>query len=372
MTEPMGKHKSRQVFLDALRVAATMAVVMMHTISGVLNGNYDFTGYERRVRAFRAMIDATAWSVPVFLMISGYLFLRTEKQVTWKDAIFKYCRRIALALVIFGIPFALLELVGTARSFSMDMIPKAVVAVATMRGWAHMWYLYLILVLYAVTPFIKWFLGKVPRWVTYALLGILALGASVAPFFEVLFGASRMIALPSTAIYLFYYLCGYAFTLREKTAVKAEGWMAFIGFLVMMGAQMGSRMLGVTMDQAYGYLPTVLSALLLFDAGWAWEMGAARGEVPDGVVSEGAVSGSGTQRQGGRFLPVVLWLSPLCFGIYLIHPVFLNLFYKFLHLSIMNFRFYIGVPLFFMIAFCGSVIGSFLMRLIPPLRKYVL
>ena len=78
---------SRQVFLDVLRVVATMAVVMMHTISGVLNGNDDFTGYERRVKAFRALVDATSVSVPLFLMISGYLFLDPKRDLSWKDAI---------------------------------------------------------------------------------------------------------------------------------------------------------------------------------------------------------------------------------------------------------------------------------------------
>ncbi|MBR6478195.1 MAG: acyltransferase family protein [Lachnospiraceae bacterium] len=305
------------------------------------------------MRAFRALVDATAWSVPVFLMISGYLFLQTEKQITWKDAILKYCRRIALALVIFGIPFALLELVGTARSFSVYMIPKAVASVCMGRGWAHMWYLYLILILYAVTPLLKWFLGRVPMAVTYALLGFLALGAGVAPFFEVLFGSPYLIALPSAAIYLFYYLCGYAFAERKREPGRAEGWVSLGLFAVMIAGQMASRMLGLAMEQAYGYLPTVISALLLFNAGWAFE-------------------GTGAQKKHGKTLAICLWLSPLCFGIYLIHPVFLNLFYKFLHLSIMNFRFYVGVPLFFLIAFGGAVIGTWVMRLIPPLRKYVL
>lgn len=340
----------RKFFLDVLRVAATVAVVLMHTISGVLNGNYDFTGYERRVKAFQALVDATSWSVPVFLMISGYLFLNPEKKITWKDALLKYCRRIFLAIWLFGLPFSFLEIFGYVRHFEGWMVGHVFVSVATGQTWAHMWYLYLILILYAATPLIKWILEKVPGIVIYFIMSLLALGVGVVPYVMVLCGASRVFVLPSWGIYLFYYLCGYVFVTRKREAGKAEGPICLGLFFLVLALEMGSRFVeGYAVNMAYGYPPTILAALLLFNAAWAME------------------------QRGIRPLPrVITWLSPLCFGIYLIHPVFLNLFYKFLHLSIMNFRFYAGVPLFFGIAFAGSIIGTLIMRLIPPLRKYVL
>ena len=90
----------------------------------------------------------------------------------------------------------------------------------------------------------------------------------------------------------------------------------------------------------------------------------------------GAVSMSGSIRAAAKqpkwYLCAVTFLSPLCFGIYLMHPVFLNLFYKFLKISIMDFRFYVGVPLFFLIAFLGATLATWILRKISVLRKYVL
>ncbi len=352
-----GKQGGREAYLDVLRVLATAAVVLMHAVSGVLGGEYDFTGYERRVKAFRALVDATAWSVPVFLMISGYLFLDPAKKITWKDALFKYCRRILLALILFGIPFTFLEIYKYVGHFEWWMVRHTLVYTATGRSWSHMWYLYLIFILYALTPGIKWLLSKAKAWMIWGVLFLLAFGGSVLPFAEALAGAAKIIAIPVQGVYVFYYLLGYVYAVRKKERRPWEGGICLGAFFLLLVLQMGSRFLeGYDLDMAYAYPPTLLSAVLLFDGAWA-------------------LSRRGTSRisQGTfRLGQFAMAFSPLCFGIYLMHPVFLNLFYKFLKISIMNFRFYVGVPLFFCIAFFGAAAATWIARLIPPIRKYVL
>ena len=370
--------KDRQIFLDVLRVMATMAVVMMHAISGVLNGFFDLRGWERRVKAFHALIDVTSWSVPVFLIISGYLFLNPKRRVTVKDAAFKYCRRILFTLIIFGIPYALLELVGYLKYFEWWMVPRAIKNTAMGRSWSHMWYLYLILILYALTPLIKWLLEKVPKAVVYGIMAILALGVSIVPFFEVLKGADKIYAIPKQGIYVFYYLCGYAFAIRKKKPTKKEGIYCMIGFSAILILETVSRFVeGYDLEMAYGYPLTLFAAILLFDAGWTFQKLAEdvseEAEGSAAMLSEEKKEPRKIQGSvGGKILKVTTWMSPLCFGIYLIHPAFLNLFYKILKISINNFRFYVGVPLFFGIAFFGALISTWILRLIPPMRKYVL
>ena len=368
--------KDRQIFLDVLRVTATMAVVMMHTISGVLNGFFDMRGWERREKAFHALIDATSWSVPVFLIISGYLFLDPKRRVTMKDAAFKYCRRIIFTLIIFGIPYALLELVGYLKYFEWWMVPRAIKNTAMGRSWSHMWYLYLILILYALTPLIKWLLGKVPKAVVYGIMAILVLGVSIVPFFEVLNGADKIYAIPKQGIYVFYYLCGYVFSIREKKPTKKEGIYCMIGFFAILILETVSRFVeGYALEMAYGYPLTLLAAILLFDAGWTFQKLAAedKKDLDAGIPAKEKNESVKTKDSfRDKLFSLCIWMNPLCFGIYLIHPAFLNLFYKILKISINNFRFYVGVPLFFCIAFFGALISTWLLRLFPPMRKFVL
>ena len=116
--------KKRHHFLDVLRVAATCAVVMLHTITGIMD-NTDMTPFPFEHSFFLAIKDLTSWCVPIFLMISGYLFLDPDRELTFGKMVTKYCRRVALALLLFGVPYAWLELAATEGSFSLQCSGKA-------------------------------------------------------------------------------------------------------------------------------------------------------------------------------------------------------------------------------------------------------
>lgn len=353
MGKPVKTGGSWQVFLDVLRVAATLAVVLMHTVTGVRDGYFDLSDQKLVLNIFNALIDVTSWCVPIFLMISGYLFLDPERKITWEAAIFRFCRRIVFALAILGIPYALLEIVGYLGYFEWFMLPMAVKHVLRGHSWSHMWYLYLILILYAVTPLMKWLLEKLPRAVVYGVMAVLALGVGVVPFIETLCGVKDGFALPLDGIYPFYYLCGYLYATRKKEPRKREGMLSMVLFVIMLLVQVGCRFIeGYHVDMAYGYPLTILAALFLFNVGWCREW-------------------AGTWKDG-KWKKAVQWFCPLTFGIYLIHPVFLNFFYKFLKITILDFRFYVGILGFFVVTLAGSVVVTWLLRKIPFFKKYVL
>jgi surface polysaccharide O-acyltransferase-like enzyme len=46
------------------------------------------------------------WNVPMFMMVSGVLFLDPEKNISIKILLTKYVLRLLLALFVFGVPFA--------------------------------------------------------------------------------------------------------------------------------------------------------------------------------------------------------------------------------------------------------------------------
>lgn len=59
--------KKREVFLDGLRVAATCAVVMLHTITGAMDIT-NMSEYPLEWKVFLAGLDLLCWCVPVFLI----------------------------------------------------------------------------------------------------------------------------------------------------------------------------------------------------------------------------------------------------------------------------------------------------------------
>lgn len=373
----------RKQFLDVLRVLATCAVVLMHILTGATDVTDASIVPEYRSLLLSVM-DLVTWCVPIFLLISGYLFLNPERTLTYPVMIKKYCRRIALAILLFGVPYAASELVVAERTFRIMMIPEALKMTLTGHTWSHMWYLYLILFLYLITPLLKKVLRVLPVWGVAAVMAVIFLGSSVAPFLNKVLDSNSIPVLPDGGVYFLYYLCGYLFVVREVRVDKAEScgtsgkgmeagldtepvrgkrtgnvWLIAAAVLIM-GMILSRTLAGFSIQMAYNYPFTVLLAVLLFAAGWNRSIKKHR--IP-------------WQEAGA-----------LSFAVYLVHPVYVNLLYKFVKITPFTVLEQCGVQsvaaghvllLFLLLVFWLLVLvlataTAWVLRKIPVLRKFVL
>lgn len=361
--------KERELFLDRLRVAATCAVVMLHTITGAMDIT-DMSRYPIEWKVFLAGLDLLCWCVPIFLMISGYLFLNPAREIGAKKMLTKYCRRIVLALFVFGVPYAVLEQVAAERCFRLGMAGKGVLMVLRGESWSHMWYLYRILFLYLLTPALRWFLTRVPGWTVYLVQGLLLAVCSALPFLCRVLGLGWGDRLPEEGIYLFYYICGYLFAARagkpagawkgnqETPALKDKGsasrreWAAkglCISALLLAAGVVYGRLSGrYTLVMAYNHPLTAAFGLLIF-----WRSTCSR------------------HNTAGR-ANVMERLGKLSFAVYLVHPVFLNFSYKFLHVTPLSFPLGLSLPVFFLGTLLLATGTAWILYRLPPMRKYVI
>ena len=373
----------RKQFLDVLRVLATCAVVLMHVLTGAIDVTDTSIVPEYRSLLLSVM-DLVTWCVPIFLLISGYLFLNPKRILTYPVMIKKYCRRIALAILLFGVPYAASELVVTERTFRIMMIPEALKMTLTGHTWSHMWYLYLILFLYLITPLLKKVLQILPVWSVGTVMAVIFLGSSVAPFLNKVLYSNSIPVLPDGGVYFLYYLCGYLFAVREVCVDKAESsgtsgkgmetgdttepvrgkrignvWLMAAAVLIM-GMILSRTLAGFSIQMAYNYPFTVLLAVLLFAAGWK------------GSIKKHRIP---WQEAGA-----------LSFAVYLVHPVYVNLLYKFVKITPFTVLEQCGVQsvaaghavlILLLTVFCLVVLAlatatAWVLRKIPVLRKYVL
>lgn len=382
----MSNHRvDKEIFLDRLRAAATCAVVLLHTVTGIMDAT-DMSRYLMEKRVFLIVLDLVCWCVPVFVLISGYLFLNPEKELSFRQMLKKYCRRILLALLLFGIPYACMELVAVERTFRPGMLWQSFLMVLRGRSWSHLWYLYLVLLLYLLTPAIKKLLKKMPLPAVYVLLAVLLLGSSILPFFKKLLALNWMRVLPDGGIYFFYYICGYLFAVRGKELSAEEaapeqselqkypgeqkrpenGWMFAVPVVILAIGMTFSRIFGeYKVQMAYNYPFTVMLALLLFGWGLAWQKSREPIKKSEDPVKK---SRKPVKRNTGFWEKA----GALCFAVYLVHPVFLNVYYKFLHISPLDFSIWVSLPIFFLAALLPAVLAAWVLRKIPVLKKYVL
>ena len=350
----------RKQFLDVLRVLATCAVVLMHVLTGATDVTDASIVPEYRSLLLSVM-DLVTWCVPIFLLISGYLLLNPERILTYPVMIKKYCRRIALAILLFGVPYAASELVVAERTFRIRMIPEALKMTLMGHTWSHMWYLYLILFLYLITPLLKKVLRVLPVWGVVAMMAVIFLGSSVAPFLNKVLDVNSIPVLPDGGVYFLYYLCGYFFAVREVCVDKGRNvWLTAAVAVLALGMILSRTLAGFSIQMAYNYPFTVLLAVLLFAAGW------------NGIIKKYRIP---WQEAGA-----------LSFAVYLVHPVYVNLLYKFVKITPFTVLEQCGVQsvaagqavlILLLAAFCLVVLAlatatAWVLRKIPVLRKYVL
>lgn len=92
----------RVVYFDYLRVFATFAVMILH-ISAQNWYTTDVNGFEWQVFNFYDSI--VRWGVPIFVMISGSLFL--DREIPLRKMYSKYIFRMAISFFVWSVIYAI-------------------------------------------------------------------------------------------------------------------------------------------------------------------------------------------------------------------------------------------------------------------------
>lgn len=146
----------RNYSLDIARIVAALTVVMIHC-SATFVANYKQYTSEF---IFGNLFDGISRiGVPLFLMISGSLFLDERREVTLKSILLKNVKSIAIITIIWAIIYSSVYNVIFPLLNGKSINVKSVLG-GIVNGHYHMWYLYMIIGLYIITPFLKKFVCK--------------------------------------------------------------------------------------------------------------------------------------------------------------------------------------------------------------------
>ncbi len=129
----------RTVYFDYLRVIATFAVIILHTAASNWYTT-DVNGLQWQI--FNFFDSVVRWGVPIFVMISGSLFL--SRDIPIKKMYSKYIMRMIISFVVWTNIYAL---------FVEGSIINKISSVV--QGHYHMWFILMIVGIYMCMPFIK-------------------------------------------------------------------------------------------------------------------------------------------------------------------------------------------------------------------------
>lgn len=145
------KSAERNISFDLLRIVSAFSVVMLH-VSGVYITGNQVGSLDFRLANF--MNSISRFGVPIFVMISGAIFLSENKKITVKKL---WCKNIFRMLVIFGVWSFAYYVYQSLYWWNFDFWRHGIVRTITGCVYAsdHFWFLFMIMGLYALVPMLR-------------------------------------------------------------------------------------------------------------------------------------------------------------------------------------------------------------------------
>ena len=343
----MGSSK-RYDWIVSVRAFAAMAIVLLHVVSGwtveITRGGLSDLRWFLDILLIQPMVR---WAVPVFVMMSGFLLLDPEKAFDTRKAA-SYIGRMAIVLATVGLFYCMIETYVSGEAASL----RGIIAVSLKnliegKSWAHMWYVYMLIGLYAFTPLLRCFVRAADEKTMRFTLLVLFLLTIVRPTI------SAMLGVNITGFHcwedpcLFYYLAGFFLPRMQMKRAGKAALMAF-GAAGLTGSLIYGKYAGVSYEAMVGPSNAFIAC---------YSMGII-------LLCENAKCAARAAEK-----PVIRQISGYSFGIYLFHVMFPNFFNKGLHLFPDILPAGIGEAAFFLADFLGAWLGTALLCKIKPVRR---
>lgn len=149
METPSGQaphHSKRDLGLDTARVIAAFAVVFCHAALQYFAQSFPSAEWEAR----NVLVWLSHWPVPVFVMISGALFLDPLRQVPLRRLFGHNVLRLASAYVVWSLVYGTYDLWLAGGSPSAGWL-----AATLLTGPVHLWFLKMLVGLYVAIPVLR-------------------------------------------------------------------------------------------------------------------------------------------------------------------------------------------------------------------------
>ena len=158
---------SRVACFDWLRLFAMSGVILMHAASGLLRGDRNLGWHGANL-----LVSLAFTAVPLFFMISGSLLLSSPRTADLKQLCRRRLPRLLLPLLFWSAVSLLLLWRWDGLAFGEVL--KGFLAIPQTPAYTHLWYLYTLIALYALSPLLYHMVQGMDRAAERYLLGGIA------------------------------------------------------------------------------------------------------------------------------------------------------------------------------------------------------
>ena len=340
------KPAGRTAYFDYLRVFATLSVIFLHAAAQNWYG-IDVKG--SLWQTFNFYDSISRWGVPVFVMISGALFL--SRDIPIKLIYKKYIRRLLIAFAFWSFFYMLFD--------KADLHTRIIIFV---KGHYHMWYILMIIGLYICLPLIRPIAENRNRTLYY--LALVFVFAFAIPQFEKLMTDFGRIWMARGAAAFSH----DASNMNMHMVLGYAGYFVLGNYLNKISLKKWQRMVIYVLGFLGFYLTVKLTLIASLKAEKALEN--YYGHFTITVLLESLSVFTLFKYTKFRENKLITALSNYSFGAYLVHVFFIDLLNQF-GLNTRTFNPVLSVPCITLIAAVLSYIVSAILNHIPGLKKNI-
>lgn len=347
---------SRTIYFDYLRAFATVAVITIH-VSAMHWYSGDVTSVNWNLLNFYNGI--TSWAVPVFVMISGALFLNNNKQISILSLYTKNIKRIVCCYIFWSAIY-------TVNQLAMGMTMKNAI-LYFIRGNYHLWFLFMIVSLYIIIPLLRKITASFEITKYFLILALVFTFIFPRTFqllimFDIPHTASLLDAFLDagadfnwhiTLGYSSYFILGYYLSTAEfsKNQLRIIYIFGIAGFLGVFGlSAIHSIYVGTPSSHFLGAfsISMLLESTVVFVAG------------------KHTLS---SIRENSALHRILSQISRYSFGIYLSHAMIIEKLEMWLNFCAISFTPLLAVPAVVLSVLCISLAITFVLDKIPLVKK---
>ena len=335
--------KNRIIWIDILRIIGIIGVLFMHIVGNTIN-TYGLSN-ENANMVYLFFAYLFLFAVPLFVMISGMMFLG-RKDITPVKMLNKYCLKIILIILVIGSGMILMEEVFISKNISLNLVGVVFNRIITINIWAHMWYLYLILGLYLITPALKEISMKLDKRNYQLFLIVLFILTLVIPSICNYYNVHKVFNYLSLTCYIFYYFYGYyLYHFDVSKTYKIINY--FLSFLQIINIILYINKYP-SLNNLFSYTsftPFILaSSVILFFK---------------------------NKTVDSKYQKIISSIGVCSLGIYVFHQVFINIIYKVLKIRFIVDYPYVGLIFYILVVFILSYLFTYFIRKINFVKKYL-
>ncbi|TVM35169.1 hypothetical protein DQK91_07175 [Oceanidesulfovibrio marinus] len=302
----VGRHPQRIYYLDVLRVLSIFGVIAMHAVDISRTDLSDM----RTWWIGHALITFSYFGVPVLVMISGAILLSPEKRLDVIPFYKKRLPKIVIPLIAWSFIYYIRDVLDGVTFWLPTFFKRLLTG-----SWAgHLWFLYMMICIYFMTPFIrKMFVGdgkNEDMRLAKTFLILYFLYNAFLFFVEMAYQSHPSYYMREAlfSFYMFYFVLGYY--IRRSDFPKSIGLMLSPPLFFIGGI--------LTFWSYYQYSIVLRSRWpAFFDFGTPFVMLMA--------FAIFLFFKSLTYRDS-RFMRAVIYVSKMSYGIYLCHMLVLDVF----------------------------------------------